>query len=283
MDDALIASWLTDSFEQYTVAWILISSVVGGVIGGAVKFTFEDVLRPMLGWRRDAKQVVRRYTTPLVRSGEALERRINILVRNEEKRWFEEDEYFRLSTLYAFGEHLGWIRIVERRFGFLPFESSRRGKRFNQRLNGIFRALTSHAYFRHAPVADVDASTIPRLMLTAVGESMTTEDGESVIEFTEFATRYVNEPQFRRWFQELRDFLVKAHPADPLCWDRLLLTGANLRALVRFLDPSGRLVAVRPAVNLERIAHPEALEALRKDDDVRALIPQLRPEVATGA
>jgi hypothetical protein len=38
----------------------------------------------------------------------ALERRINIMVRNEEKRWFSTDEYMRLSTLYIFGEYLGW-------------------------------------------------------------------------------------------------------------------------------------------------------------------------------
>jgi hypothetical protein len=258
-------SWLTDSFEQYTVAWLVISSLAGGIIGGAIKFGFEDVLRPMLGWRREAKQVVRRYATPLVRSAEALERRINILIRNEEKRWFEEDEYFRLSTLYAFGEHLGWIRIVERRFGFLPFESSRRGSQFNRRLNGIFRGLTSHGYFRKQDPEAVDASTVPRLMLTAIGEVMTAEDGERVIEFTDFAQRYANDAQFRRWFADLAAFLVKAHPADGLCWDRLLLTAANLRALICFLDPKGRLVDLRPVVNLDLLSNNEVLALLKKD------------------
>jgi len=266
------ASWLTTSFEQHTVAWILISSVVGGIVGSAVKFAFEDVLRPFLGWRRDAKHVVRQYTTPLTRSAEALERRINNLVRNEERGWFEHDEYFRLSLLYAFGEHLGWIRIVERRFGFLPFESSRRGERFNRRLNGIFRGLTSHAYFRDADTVAVDASTVPRLMLTAVGECMAAEDGAGVIEFTEFARRYAHDEQFHRWFAELDSFLRRAHPSDPLCWDRLLVTAANLRALIRFLDPKGRLVQLRPAVNLERLRSPRVLDALR--DEFPELIPR---------
>jgi hypothetical protein len=271
----IAASWLSRSFEEHTVAWVVISSLVGGVIGGAVKFTFEDVLRPVLGWRRDAKQVVRRYATPLVRSAEALERRINILVRNHEREWFVKDEYFRLSTLYAFGEHLGWIRIVERRFGFLPFESSRRGAVFNRRLNGIFRGLTSHAYFRTADTDAVDASTVPRLMLTAIGEVMTTEDGERVIEFNDFARRYSKDAQFRRWFGDLVGFLEKARPLDPLRWDRLLLTAANLRALARFLDPKGRLVGRRPAVNLDLLSNSEVLSQLRKD--FPHLIPKLRP------
>jgi len=74
--------WLTDSFEQYSVAWILISAFVGGVIGSATKFLFEDVLRPRLGLRRDAKAVLARFTTPLMRSSETLERQINNFVLN---------------------------------------------------------------------------------------------------------------------------------------------------------------------------------------------------------
>ena len=65
-------NWLTQSFQQYTVAWILISSLVGGIIGAFVKFLFEDVVRPYFGWRRDTAAIVRRYTTPLIRSAEAL-------------------------------------------------------------------------------------------------------------------------------------------------------------------------------------------------------------------
>ena len=169
-------SWLTQSFQEHTLAWLLTSSLLGGVIGASVKFVFEDVLRPMLGWHRATRKVVRRYTPPLVRSADSLERRINNLARNEAKKWMETDEYYRLSTLYQFGELLGWIRILEREFGFLPFESARRGRQFDRRLKGIFRALSSYAYFRNGSFADTDAvgaSQVPRLMLSAVGEVMT--------------------------------------------------------------------------------------------------------------
>jgi|HubBroStandDraft_3_1064219.scaffolds.fasta_scaffold139983_2 hypothetical protein len=137
-------TWLVSSFSQYTVGWILISSLVGGIIGASVRFAFEDVLRPWLGWRRDTDRLVKRYTTPLLRATEALERRINILVRNQQKAWYPQDEYFRLSTLFVFGEYLGWVRLLEREFGFVPYESSRRGREFYRRLNGFFaRSLAS--------------------------------------------------------------------------------------------------------------------------------------------
>jgi hypothetical protein len=46
------SSWLTRSFDQYTVAWLLLSSIIGGVVGASVKFLFDDVLSPRLGSRR---------------------------------------------------------------------------------------------------------------------------------------------------------------------------------------------------------------------------------------
>jgi hypothetical protein len=248
-----------------TAIWALIASVIGGIVGAGVKFTFEDLLRPRIGWRRDTQRVVSRFTTPLLRSAEALERRINNLVRNEDAHWFETDEYYRISTLYVFGEHLGWMRVIERRFGFVPIEAMRRGRAFTTRLYGIVRALSSFAYFREYQSADVGTSAVPRLMLTAIGEVMTAADHESVIEFTEFVTRYVNDPQFARWFAELDQFLRRAHPDDPLTWDRVLVAGAELRALLGFLDPKGRIVLRRPLANLDQLATPGLRAQLAKE------------------
>jgi hypothetical protein len=245
--------------------WALIGSVVGGIVGAGVKFTFEDVLRPKLGWRRDTQRVVSRFTTPLIRSAEALERRINNLVRNEGEQWFDTSEYYRFSTLYVFGEHLGWIRIIERRFGFVPIEAMRRGRAFTERLYGVFRGLTSFAYFRAYQSTDVEKSAVPRLMLTAIGEAMIATDRESVIEFTEFATRYINDPQFARWFVDLDQFLRRVHPENPLSWDRALVTGAELLALLAFLDPKGRVVSRRALPNLDRLATPGLREQLVKE------------------
>lgn len=252
--------WLTGSMQNNTVAWLVISTLVGGVLGAAVRFLAEDVLRPRAGVIRETRRIERQYATPLLRSAEALERRINIMVRNEEKHWFSTDEYMRLSTLYILGEHLGWVRIIERQFGFLPFESARRGRQLNRRLNGLFRALSSHAYFRWHPDQDaVSRSAVPRLMFSAIGEVMT-GGGEAtrVLEFTEFALRYAGDAQFRRWFAEAADLFTQAHPDHPLHWDRLIAAGACLRNLTDFLDPRATLVARRPAANLDLMCFAQA-------------------------
>lgn len=255
---------LADSAKESPVAWLLIGAL-GGVIGASVKFGFEDVLRPFVGSRREVPRLASKYTIPLLRSAEALERRINILVNNHEHHWYEKDEYFRLSTLYVFGEYFGWVRIVEQSVGFLPFESSKKGKRFNRRLTGVFRALCSHAYFRTEPEEAVSDSLIERFKLTAIGEVMITADQGKAIEYTGFVQKYRSDGQYRSWFVDLDSFLRQATPDDPLRWDRLILTGAHLRALICFLDKRGAMVRFRKVSNLERLHHTQVIESLRKD------------------
>lgn len=251
------SSWLTSSVNQYTLAWLLLSSVIGGVVGASVKFLFDDVLSPHLGSRRETRRTIRKYTTPLVRSAEALERRINIMIRNDQERWFDTDEYFRMSTLYIFGEYFSWIRILERTFGFVPYESRNLGRELNFRLNGPFRALTSHTYFSdYIDSSSIAESQVPRLMLSAIGEGMTSTD-DAPMTFTNFLGKYADDMRLRRWFADLESFLLAAHVSDTIRWDRLIATGATLRMLILFLDPNGNLVSRRAPSNLELLAHPE--------------------------
>jgi hypothetical protein len=254
------SSWFTDSFQQYSIAWLLISAFVGAVVGSTSRFLFEDVLRPRLGLKRDARRLLSTFTAPLMRSADTLERQINNVVRNAEKNWYCTSEYYQLSTLFTFGEYLAWVKLIERKFGFVVLEYSRAGRRVDQRLNGFFGAMSSFRYFRRwADPAAVERSAVPRRMFTAMGEVMLApmDGGEpTVMEFSDFCVRYVNDEQFQRWFGALDAFL-RAVADDDYRWDRLLLAGANLRALVAELDPSGRVGATRYVANLEDLRHDE--------------------------
>ncbi|WP_208903106.1 hypothetical protein [Streptomyces incarnatus] len=257
---------LNSQFQGSAVTWLAVSSLVGALVGATVKFAFEDLLRPWAGVHYETRKILNRYSTPLARSAESLERRINLLVRNEEKNWLREDEYTLLSSLYAFGEYLCWIRIIEREFGFLPFEVSRRGRLLNHQMHGIFRALTSHGYFKSCEDQDaVGRSAVPRLMLSAVGEAMIKDSSPlRPIDFTEFVIRYRVDDQFSRWFKELSDVITAAHPENPLNWDRIIAAGAHLRVLIRLLDPKGVMVEKRAIVNLER-ASEEVRQSIERE------------------
>jgi uncharacterized membrane protein YagU involved in acid resistance len=61
-----VLSWLAHSVRQDTVAWLVVSSFIGGVIGSLTKFGFEDVLWPRLSSARELQAVTRKYSVPLI-------------------------------------------------------------------------------------------------------------------------------------------------------------------------------------------------------------------------
>ncbi len=166
--------WLTHPLGQYTVGWALLTAliaVIGGFIGAGTKFLFEGLLTPQVAQSREARRLLALYTTPLTRSAEALERLINNFIRSTGERAYHDSQYYRLSALYAFADYLGWVELVERDFGFVSLDSTRKTRTFKRRFYGFFRALTSQAYFRWADgqagidPAAVTSSAVPRNML----------------------------------------------------------------------------------------------------------------------
>lgn len=264
---------LLKSFEEYPTIWILLSAGVGGVIGACIKFLFDHILAARVSGRREVRKIVTRYSNPILRAAESLERRINNFILTYDKKWFNNDDYYRLSTLYIFAQFLGWSRILEREVVFLDFGNLRSSREFNIRFNTVFKSFTGFDYFRDIPdTVAVDSSTVPRLVLTAIGDLMIEAHGDThgsssgVIQFTTFVTRYEKVDEFKRWLKYLEDFLSNLKPStEDLRWDRLIVIGANLRVLVRFLDPKGTRTRPRPICNLERMLNGCVRERLLQE------------------
>ncbi len=277
--------WLTHPLGQYTVGWALLTAliaVIGGFIGAGTKFLFEGLLTPQVAQAREARRLLALYTTPLTRSAEALERLINNFIRNADERAYHDSEYYRLSVLYTFADYLAWVELVERDFGFVSLDSTRKTRTFKRRFYGFFRALTSQAYFRWADgragidPAAVTGSAVPRNMLRAIGEVMVDDVAERRTKsFTGFSLQYSRDPQFARWFADLDRVLNAAEDGDSFARDRLIAAGANLRALVVTLDPKNRNDSPRHIENRRRIAHLEVRAELERE--FPALIDTPRP------
>lgn len=255
--------WLNASFEANSIAWLLIASILGSVITLSLKFLFEDVIKFRINQKRQLNKIVGHYSSPLLRTGLSLERRINNFVRNIDQDWYGQgDDYYRMSTLYVFGEFLAWVRIVERKKNYLEFSKSKKSKEFDRRLYGAFRALSSFAYFKEREDLDaVGASTIPRMILTGIGEVMTSEKGDdyNVLEFTEFVTKYHQEPDRFRWFIPLDSFLSSAK-SDSLIWDRLIILQTHLKHFILFLDKDRSHVRDESFYNLDLMQDKRAKE-----------------------
>lgn len=265
-------NWLNQSFQQYTIAWVFLASAIGGITGAAIKFGFEDLLRPIVGSRRETRAITARYTPPLVRSAERLERGINNFVINIKrgKRWYSDSDYYRLSTLHKFAEYLAWIRIIEQNFGFLPFESFKEGRVFNQRMDATIGGLASFGYFSWLQDDGLkEQSRVNRDMLRAIGEAAQGDDGKPM-DFTTFTVTYTTDSQFQVWFTELDELLKRAERAQPsstptaasLSLDRLIVTGGTLRALVQALDPKHHFAVGRVIVNIDKLSDRRVAENL---------------------
>jgi hypothetical protein len=69
-----------------------------------------------------------------------------------------------------------------------------------------------------------------------------------------------------QWFSGLDAFLRRATKhADLLRWDRLIASGANLRALILELKGDRLLGVPKEFVNLDQLCHTEVREQLLKE------------------
>jgi hypothetical protein len=261
-------TWLTQSFQEFTVVWLLISTTVGGVIGACITLVFDDILRPRLAMRREVNKTYRKYKNPLLGTANSLERQINTMVRSSGDPALKDD-YYKLSTFYKFGSFLFWVRQIEQDTGFLDLNSSRKAKQFTKTLYAPFAGLSSvRHYFKGQPFAE--ESALPRDIARAIGEEMLDAeqkyiDRPSPLGFAGFVRRYATDLQFRIWFVSLDNMLNDlAHDPKLIQLERLVITAAHLKRLMTLLD-SGSTFVDTAISNLEKIERKELVEQLRKE------------------
>lgn len=121
-----------------------------------------------------ALQALRRYRDPLLRAAFDLQSRLyniaakEFLVRYWREGSEEEREYARLSTLWLFGQYLGWVEILRREVQYLDLGSTSANRELQRRLNQISAALATDAHGK-------DEFIIFRSDQRAIGEFMVIE------------------------------------------------------------------------------------------------------------
>jgi hypothetical protein len=236
------------------------------------------VLGPRLQTGRAARAALRKYSYPLLRAADTLDRRIENLTRFVDKKWFDDpnDDYYRVSTLYLLGRYFGWCNILENE-AFLEYvQPDRKARDFSIQFARVFKGITGFYYFQDLveaeefSLAEIEAATVPRLAVTAIGELMVKmPEGKDarpiVIDFVEFTRRYADSDDFKKWFGYLERMLSGMKPsARSPRWNRLLVFASNLRAFVSFLDPAHSQTAPRKIYYLQRL-HPKVSARLRKE------------------
>lgn len=261
-------SWLTNSFEENTIAWLIFSTTAGSILGSAITLFFDEIIRSQLVMRRELYRVYRKYRNPLLTSADSLERQINTIARSIGDPGLTS-QYYRLSTFYKYGLFFFWVRRIELEVGYLDMYSSAKAKEFTSLLYAPFKGICSvRSYFKGQAYATETA--IPRDITRAIGEEMfdteqklTKEVGP--IGFSTFVKRYGSDQQFRIWFESLDQMLtdLSENPKDVQI-ERLIVTAVHLTRLMSLLDPKGTYTNQK-YVNLDIINRKELINVLAKE------------------
>jgi hypothetical protein len=213
---------------EFTLGWFLLSVLVGGILGAAIKYLFEVQLPESLKQRRLIRQRVRKYSYPLLQAASDLELRIDNMLTNglkgdwlasdimrelEEGKGFLKDPdkrgYFLLSSLYVFARYFAWVEILRREARFVEFPLGNEANGLFgilHRVNNSFRCTSLWPDISD-PRSLNDSIGLYRHVQSAIGETMVVERNKELecISFREFANKYRSSgnDDFRFWLRNL--------------------------------------------------------------------------------
>jgi len=169
-------NWFSKAFNEHSFLWLVISAIIGGLIGASIKLFFENILATNITNTRSARMAIKKYTYPLLRSSDSLNRYGQLLVENLEKKWFDDsdNDYFKMAILYQFSNFFGIVKLLENE-AFIEFESTKKDvRKFNDHFYKVISSLNSFAYFKKSSWTseELAKNTLNRMVITAIGEIM---------------------------------------------------------------------------------------------------------------
>jgi uncharacterized protein YdcH (DUF465 family) len=251
------ASWLERSFEQHSIALILISSVIGGLVGASAKLIFEVILPDKLKERREIISLTRKYTTPILLAAEALRNRlfnmikfINLVERNQ---WlshkpqptYNHPTYYYISTIYLLGRFFGWVEILRSTVVYLDLSSIQETKRFEKYLEVIESCFSDPQILPGITGIELrtesDRDWCYSYELSAIGEMMIVRDSHDnnlkTIGFSGFKKLFLNsqDSEFRENFDCLSRLFEDLKEND-VRFRRIIVAHAILNAFINYMD-----------------------------------------------
>jgi hypothetical protein len=240
--------WLQTAFEENSVLWLLVSSLLGGVIGASLRLVFEVILPQRIQQQREALAVERKYRVPILLAAEELRNRLGNIIRNinaiEQEGWLQHNPpgYYYLTTLYVVAQFFGWFRILRRRVTYLDLASTQETRLFEGYLKLIETGFSDPGLLRAASTGLVRTARdqwVFSFWLQAIGDQMIDEHaGEfSTLGYEAFGKRLVAGGQLSiEWFDALGALFRELRKDDPR-FRRLVAIHMILNAFVEHLDP----------------------------------------------
>jgi hypothetical protein len=238
---------LANSWEEYSILWIIISAFIGGLITHVFKFLFE---RHIHAWqlKKATRISIQKYQLPLLQYGYAAEKSILTVLKNTHTKYNESNGDSHLRTLYFIGAFLGWCQVLSKKSLIEYVEhglvSSKSIETFGIHYNNIIRGISSLDYLLGLEEnGEADRTRVPSLAATAIGDLMTKENENlknlfpEVIGFREFVSSYKLISEFKEWFSYIENiFDYETKSKTDMKWNRLILFYTHIRVFTFFLE-----------------------------------------------
>jgi hypothetical protein len=228
------------------IAAIVVAVVAGGVSLLSAIYTTRLANRLELERHERTKaelldELMDRYREPLLQASFDLQSRIyNIAAQgfltehylngNEAAR-----EYARENTLYVLAEYLGWVEVLRREVRFLDLGDEAANRDWTTRLRAVNKTLLIDTYSPRFRLFAGQQRAIGEIMVSSV--SGPDGDRPGTLGYAAFL-RKQEDPQFDRWFAQLRedvDVIAREPGGDD--HRRLRALQRALVDLIDFLDP----------------------------------------------
>ena len=271
MDD----NFFTQSLKDHTILWLFITSIVGGIIGAAIKILSDNIISQNIALNRQAKEHFNEYSFKLLKAAKTLDKRLDFIIQDK-KIFAYEDVNSRLSFYYALGNYFGWCKIIQEeaidKFRRLP----RTVKKFNITFLQTLKGLSSNYYFagvstieeimkRNAVIPNYCHTAISDLMLSNL-ETNKTIIKSPVLSFSDFCEKYNSNEDLRLWFDYFEKLIKNIEfEKNNLNWNRLLVISLNIKVLISQIDKGNKFTA--PYSNLPhlKLFKSEVLEKVKDD------------------
>lgn len=270
--------WLTNGLPEISVLWLLISSILGGIIGASFKFVFENLLPQHFTQRREVIEVKRKYSTPILLAADQLRKRLrNVIehideIEKEKDEWLPKDPnvYYYSSTLYIVAHFLGWQQILRHEVVYLDFTTTKETQTFEAFMRGINRGFSEPQLLGKKDSKD---KTVVSYDLQSIGDSMIVkEDGRrhamNYASFVKFLAES-NDEHMRACLDEVGELFAELKASD-IRFRRIVAIHTIVNAFVEYADPN-HLRTEKRRYYLDSLEKGEA-------DNIKRLIGSINPK-----
>jgi hypothetical protein len=239
---------LSQSFEEHTVIWLMISAGIGGLVTEVLKYVFEQYI-PQWRLERSTKIAIQKYSYPLLIAAKDLHTVIEEILQSINANIeYDCNKYQHLRILWFFSYFFGWYKLLQNE-SLLEFSSekirSKETKKFIEHYYIALGALSKPAYLinlSNISRAEYGSANVPVLALAAIGELMIKNQkdndglaGSELIHIVEFTSKLRSDTDFKIWVPYLERFLSGLNQSYAKR-NRLILFDIYLVSLIRFLE-----------------------------------------------